>query len=159
MRLRHLVALLLGAVLTVFIGTSCLSPAQGPDEPVEAAGEEMARANPWSFTVTIPWDGQDGAGGEQEATAPVEFVTATMPPHFFSCTVRVRMPVRTVKYKEITRRYAADVTLAVSNEAANLMDWRYWGEPTSVYCRQFVEKMQHVFLERYAGIGARVTGP
>ncbi len=59
----------------------------------------------------------------------------------------------------ITRRHAADVTLAVSNEAANLMDWRYWGEPTSVYCRQFVEKMQHVFRERYAGIGARVTGP
>ena len=113
--------------------------------------------NPWIFTVTREYDGQDGAVGEQEATAPIGFVTETVPPHYFECRVRVRMPVQTLEYKRISKRLAASVTLKVSDEAAYSMDWRDWGEPTNIYCRQFVEKMQSIFEERYTGIGARVT--
>ncbi len=60
-------------------------------------------------------------------------VTAWMTcPLAFSCVVRVRMPVRSLKYKEITRRYAADVTLAVANEAAHLRDAKQLRLPGAV---------------------------
>jgi hypothetical protein len=137
---------------------SSTSTAPPASEPIGQVSEPMGPfRNPWVFTVTKNYDGQDGAGGEQEATAPIGFVAATVPPHYFVCNVRVRMPVQTLKHGRITKRYAAAVTLKVSDEAADLMDWREWGEPTTVYCRQYVEKMQNVFRERYAGIGARVT--
>jgi hypothetical protein len=106
-------------------------------EPIGEVSEPMASIrNPWIFTVTREYDGQDGAGGEQEVTASIGFVTETIPPHYFDCHVRVRMPVQTLEYKRISKRFAAGVARKVSDEAAESMDWRDCGEPTNIYCRQ-----------------------
>jgi hypothetical protein len=121
----------------------------------------------FKFVVTRPWDGNDGAGGWQEATTKLMF-TKPKPQDesdgctpsgsktvAFSCGLLVEMPVRT-STKTISTKEAARLSANAATAAYDAEKWKD-GDTEATFCKRFAVTMERKLNPKGASIGARVT--
>lgn len=114
----------------------------------------------FKFKMTIPDDGTDKGGGEQQADTVLTFMDwRKVWPKFWTCNVTVRMPLRTALRGTITADKAAKITAKAANRASSEVlhsqsDWL-----PVLFCIRFGDRMNELFKKEkgYEGYGARVS--
>ena len=115
-------------------------------------------ASLFKFKTTLPDDGTDKGGGEQQASATLAFVDSRHdPPPAWICNVTIRMPLRTAKHGKIPAAKASDIAADVTTRASGaVMKARATWQAT-LFCKAFQDKMNDLFFFDYQGLGGRAT--
>lgn len=170
MHLYNLAAPVAASVSCAICITSCLQSAtetiggRGGASDGQPIGEakQAAYEDTFHFAVIVKDDGEGEAGGWQDASAKLNFVTTDdghILPYFFRCPVTVGMPIRSKHNGRISAQYAARITAEVTTEITEAMmherDWRGEGE---AYCDQLRTRMQRALQAApYEVHGTKVT--
>jgi hypothetical protein len=167
MRSNHVIAAVVVSLSCALISASCV---QNPNADTEAAqpeptaeAQQPAYENVFHFVETLKDDGNDRAGGWQEATARLKFCEwrSTILPVCWQCPIKVGMPMRTAKHGRISHRFAAQITAEVATEVTDSLIYSRpsWADLEAVYCRQLQEEMEQKLKSPPYEVGARVTRP
>jgi hypothetical protein len=126
--------------------------------PVITGGNSFD-ASDFVFVTTVPDDGQDGAGGWQQAIATLKFVrwTSTIFPQRWSCPVTVGMPIRSAAWGTWSASKAATVTAAIATLASENVTHETPDLTGVLFCSAFKDEMLSLFKMQFAGLGARVN--
>lgn len=113
-------------------------------------------ASIFKFVTFIPDDGQDEGGGWQEAIATLKFVRWTeVFPEYWSCSVKIGMPLRASGYGAITPGDAALKTSDVATAAGGKL--KPFDYPSGIFCTKLPGEMLLIFKTSYPLLGARVN--
>jgi hypothetical protein len=108
------------------------------------------------FVTTVQDDGTDKGGGYQEAKANLEFIDATASGIVRSkwyCEFTIKMPLRTKGMGKISASRAANLSVEITEDVANGMDWDL---PPGIFCLQYINKLEPAFKSTYPNLGAVV---
>jgi hypothetical protein len=108
------------------------------------------------FVTTVQDDGTDKGGGYQEAKANLEFIDATASGIVRSkwyCEFTIKMPLRTKGMGKISASRAANLSVEITEDVANGMDWDL---PPGIFCIQYINKLEPAFKSTYPNLGAAV---
>jgi hypothetical protein len=126
------------------------------DRPFESAHGGFSPAI-FKFVTSVPDDGTGKAGGWQEAVATLKFTDMRhLLPDFWTCTIKVQMPIRAEKYGVITPDVAASMSAAASTTASVAVMHRQPKWIAAAYCVQFKDEMESTLNTTYPRLGARV---
>jgi hypothetical protein len=120
-------------------------------EPVSIGG---FNASGFPFVTTVEDDGNDEAGGWQEARANLAFTAFHLPPRRWTCPVTVGVPIRTKFMGRIGPMWAARASAEIATEAMRLLDWKL--QPV-LFCQMFRGKVLERFRSNYPLLGATVA--
>ena len=111
----------------------------------------------FNFVTTIPDDGTDVAGGWQVAMATLKFARWTSVfPEYWSCNVKVEMPLRTALYGVITPADAANKSAMIATASGKTLKGSEY--PPGIFCIKFIQEMRTRFMNKpYDVLGARVN--
>lgn len=121
------------------------------------AGVHGFSSSVFKFTVVVPDDGKDEAGGWQAATAKLSFVRLTsFFPEDWSCTVTVGMPIRAAAYGTISPSSAATMAADIASQAGSTLMHVKPELPKGIFCTKLAPTMQALFPVKYPKLGATV---
>jgi hypothetical protein len=110
----------------------------------------------FKFVTIVPDDGQDDAGGWQQATAVLKFVPDDSPS--FTCTITVGMPIRCKAFGVISPTDAATLTAAIVDQSWKAVRKESPDLPSGIFCSTFKAKVKQAFaVPMYQPLGARVN--
>jgi hypothetical protein len=155
----------IGAGVGATTGGDFISPpraplaASGTPNPCvapEASTSASFSPSEFLFFPTIPDDGTDKGGGWQVARANLEFERVLIPRNVtkWYCPFNIEMPLRTEGMGEISARYAARLSVEITEGVAEGMDYSL---PQGIFCEQFVLRTRAAFKSKYPLLGASVT--
>lgn len=114
----------------------------------------------FKFTTVLPDDGSGEAGGWQAATAGLNIVRwESLIPEFWTCTVKVGMPLRTVVHGKISAETAASVAAGVATQAAGTVRKIQPPLPQGIFCVKLKDEMTRIFKNELKSYGARMENP
>ncbi len=127
----------------------------GDSTPPDCVGIGTYSSSLFKFVTTVADDGEDAAGGYQEATASsVKFVDGRQePPAAWTCKVWVGMPIRTVKFGTISPEKAAEIAADVLTAAASPTMHNRDSWVPGLFCSQLGTGMVAAFGSLYKGLG------
>ena len=114
----------------------------------------------FKFSTIVSDDGSGEAGGWQAATAGLNIVRWTsVIPEYWTCTVKVGMPLRTVIHGKISAATAASVAAGVATQASSTVRNIEPPLPQGIFCAKLKDEMSRIFKNELKSYGARMETP
>lgn len=131
--------------------------AEDTQDPPECNSIGSFSASDFKFKTTQEDDPSLPAGGWQEATATMKFVDGRQdPPSAWTCTLKIGMPLRTVKRGQVSAEWAAETTADVATASSSPVMHSKDSWTPAAFCKTMKDTMNTVFSKGYEGLGARV---
>jgi hypothetical protein len=145
--------------------TGAAPPKQPQDAPSDSPPPPVCNSigsydsSLFRFTTIVADDGNDEAGGYQGATASsVKFVDGRQDlPTAWTCSVTVKMPLRTKAYGKVSANRAADISADVLTDASSITMHSRSSWIKSLFCIKLADNMNFLFGREYDGLGAQAA--